>query len=153
METVTEFSIDRDITVICVTASSFPDGVQSAHQKLRAAVPASSSRKFYGISYSDKNGNIVYKAAAEQMHPGEAQKLGMETFVIRKGDYISQVLTDWRRNEMEVGKTFKKLLADPRIDKNGYCLEIYLNETDMRCLVPLDPFYSSDKGKNVSAPH
>jgi hypothetical protein len=144
METITEFSIDRDIKVVCVTASSFPEGVQAAHQKLHAALPISKSRNFYGISYSDKSGNIVYKAAAEEMHPGEAAKLGLDTFVIRKGKYISQLLSNWRQDEMEVGKTFKKLLSDPRIDKNGYCLEIYLNKTDMRCLVPLDPFYSSE---------
>ncbi|MCY7327346.1 MAG: hypothetical protein LH618_02215 [Saprospiraceae bacterium] len=36
-----------------------------------------------------------------------------------------------------VGQTFKKLLDDPRIDPQGYCLEFYLNERDMRCMGPL----------------
>jgi len=153
METITEFSIDRDIKVVCVTASSFPEGVQAAHQKLHAALPGSKSKNFYGISYSDKNGNIIYKAAAEETHTGEAEKLGLETFVIRKGKYISQLLSNWRQDEMAVGNTFKKLLSDPRIDKNGYCLEIYVNEKDMRCLVPLDPLYSPEKEKNVSGIH
>jgi len=153
METITEFSIDRDIKVVCVTASSFPEGVQAAHQKLHAALQGSKSKNFYGISYSDNDGNIVYKAAAEEMHRGEAEKLGLETFVIRKGKYISQLLSNWRQDEMEVGNTFKKLLSDPRIDKNGYCLEIYVNEKDMRCLVPLDPSYSPEKEKNVSGIH
>jgi hypothetical protein len=30
------------------------------------------------------------------------------------------------------------LLRDPHIDKQGYCLEIYPNEKDVRCLVPLE---------------
>lgn len=136
---VEEFFINEDIKVLCITASSFPDGVQMAHKKLHSLFPGSESRTFYGISYPDKNGNINYKAAAEQLHEGEAEQLKLETFIIRKGNYISEVLKDWRKDEMSVGKTFKKLLADLRIDKKGYCLEIYLNENDMRCLVPLDP--------------
>jgi len=36
-----------------------------------------------------------------------------------------------------IGETFRNLLADPRIDPQGYCLEFYLNEHDMRCMVPL----------------
>jgi hypothetical protein len=113
-----------------------------AHKKLHSLFPGSERRTFYGISYADKNGNIIYKAATDQLHEGEAEQLKLETFIIRKGNYISEVLKDWRKDEMSVGKTFRKLLSDPRIDKKGYCLEIYLNENDMRCLVPLDPSYS-----------
>jgi hypothetical protein len=136
-----EYSIDKDRTVLCVTASSFPEGVQDAHKKLHSLFPATERRTFYGISYADKGGNIIYKAAADQLDEGEATQLNLETFTIRKGNYVSEVLKDWRRDEMSVGKTFRKLLSDQRIDKKGYCLEIYLNENDMRCLVPLDPSY------------
>jgi len=137
-----EYFIDKDITVLCLTASSFPSGVQMVHKKLHSLFPTTERRTFYGISYSDKNGNIIYRAATDQLNEGEAAQLNLETFTIRKGKYISEVLKDWRKDEMSVGKTFKNLLSDPRIDKKGYCVEIYLNETDMRCLVPLDPSYS-----------
>jgi hypothetical protein len=137
-----DYFIDRDIKVLCITASSFPEGVQTAHRKLHSLFPATEHRAFYGISYPDKSGNIIYKAAADQLNEGEATQLNLETFTIRKGNYISEVLKDWRKDEMSVGKTFKKLLSDQRIDKKGYCLEIYLNENDMRCLVPLDPSYT-----------
>jgi predicted transcriptional regulator YdeE len=154
MEKVTEYFIDKDITVLCVTASSFPEGVQKAHQKLHSLLPPSKPRTFYGISYANKEGSIVYRAAAEEVRPGEAEKLKLEKFVIRKGRYISQLLEDWRQDELQVGKTFKKLLSDPRIDKNGYCLEIYLNEKDMRCLVLLEQSQSQSHGKeNISRIH
>ena len=141
-----QYSIDKDITVLCITASSFPDGVQAAHKKLHSLFPASERRTFYGISYGDETGSIIYKAATEQLHEGEARQLNLETFTIRKGKYITEFLHDWRKDEASVGKTFKKLLSDPGIDKKGYCLEIYLNENDVRCLVPLDPSYSKKMG-------
>jgi len=140
-----DYLIDKDIKLLCITASSFPEGVQMAHKKLHALFPARERRTFYGISYPDKSGNIIYKAAANQINEGEAMQFNLETFTIRKGKYISEVLKDWRKNEMSVGKTFKKLLSDQKIDKKGYCLEIYLNENDMRCLVPLDPSYAQKK--------
>ena len=137
-----DYFIDRDIKVLCITASSFPAGVQMAHKKLYSLFPVTERRTFYGISSPDKSGNIIYKAAADELNEGEATQFNLETFTIRKGNYISEVLKDWRKDEMSVGKTFKKLLSDQRIDKKGYCLEIYLNENDMRCLVPLDPSYA-----------
>lgn len=139
---IEEYVIDKNIQVLCVTAASFPAGVQTAHKKLHSLVHSTLGRIFYGISFPDKNGNIIYKAATEERYDDEAMSLNLETFVIRKGVYISEVLADWDKDEPSVGRTFQKLLSDPRIDKNGYCLEIYLNDRDMRCLVPLDPSYS-----------
>ena len=139
---IEEYVINKNIKVLCVTASSFPADVQTAHKKLHSLVHSTLQRTFYGISFPDKNGNIIYKAATEERYDDETMSLNLETFVIRKGVYISEVLVDWRKDEPSVGRTFQKLLSDPRIDKNGYCLEIYLNDRDMRCLVPLDPSYS-----------
>jgi predicted transcriptional regulator YdeE len=106
-----------------------------AYQKLHALLPSTKGRKFYGISYADEKGAIIYKAAVEESYGGEAEKFGCDRFTIPKGKYISELLTDWKKDESIVGKTFKKLLAHPKLDKNGFCLEIYLNENDMRCLV------------------
>jgi len=144
--TAEEYYVNEDITVLFKTATSFPDGIQKAHKDLHSLLSPSDRRTFYGISYPDRNGNIIYKAAAEQVREDEAKKLNMEAFTIRKGKYICEVLKEWRKDEMSVGRTFKKLLSDPRIDKKGYCLEIYVNEKDMRCLVPLDPSYSRKAG-------
>ena len=133
-----KFFLDDDIPVICLAATSFPQGVLKAHTELRTTLPFAASRKFYGISWGDNKGGIIYKAAASELHDGEAESLGYESFTIRKGEYLSEVLQDWSKEERRVEKTFKKLLADPHIDKHGYCLEMYLNDKDMRCLVKLD---------------
>ena len=82
------YELENDIEVFCVTAKSFPDGVLEAHQALHALVPFSSERKYFGISYPNKEGNIIYKAAANELDKGDLSKHGLESFVIKKGKYI-----------------------------------------------------------------
>jgi hypothetical protein len=50
---------------------------------------------------------------------------------------ISAYLSDWKKDESIIGRTFQELLRDRHIDKQGFCLEIYPNEKDVQCLVPL----------------
>jgi hypothetical protein len=132
-----KYWIDRDIRVFYVTATSFPEGVGGAFQKLFSFLPKPNERILYAISFPNERGQIIYKAAVEELFPGEGEQHGCETFLIKKGEYWSELLVDWRKDESSVGKTFQRLLKHPELDKNGYCLEIYLNEKDVRCLVPL----------------
>jgi hypothetical protein len=127
-----------DTRVFYIKADSFPLGIKAAHEKLHSLLPSTGGRRFFGISYPDITGNIIYKAAAEEIYNGEAEKYGLDTFIIKKGDYISKTLRDWQNDEGQVERTFKKLLADPRRDNNGYCLEIYPNDTDIVCMVKLN---------------
>lgn len=138
--------LESDIKVFYIKAVSFPNGVLAVHKKLHSLLPVNDGRRFFGISYSDGKGGIIYKAAVDESYPGEAEKYGLETFMIKKGEYICDTLIDWRKNESLVVKTFKKLLSDTRIDRNGYCLEMYLNNTDMLCMVKLD---ASKKNKKI----
>ena len=133
------YVIKDDIKVACVKALSFPEGIGGAWAKLFSLLPSQEGRKLYGISYGGENGKITYMAAVEELHEGEADQLGLETIVVRKGNYVSEFLEDWRQDETQIAKTFAELLKDPRIDRNeGYCLEMYLNSKDVLCLVKLD---------------
>ena len=137
-----KYTFYENIRVFYVEAESFPEGILAAHKKLHLLLSDedadANGRRFFGISYLDGKGSIVYKAAAEEIYPGETEKYGCETFTIKKGEFIAETLIDWCKEEKLVEKTFKKLLAYPRIDVNGYCLELYLNDKDMICMVPLD---------------
>ena len=136
-----KYIFDKDIPVFYVEADSFPDGILAAHKKLHSLLidaNSAGSRRFFGISYLNGKGNIIYKAASEEMHPGEAEKYNCEKFTVRKGAYISERLVDWSSEEKSVEKTFKNLLAYPGIDINGYCLELYVNDSDMICMVKLN---------------
>lgn len=127
------YTLIEDVNIICVTADSFPAGILPAFKKLHQLVPG--ERKTYGISRPDKNRTIIYKAGAEELIPGEAEKLQLEKFVLKKGDYISIEIPDFMKNVPAIGKAFEQLLADPRIDKEGACVEWYFNETDVKCMV------------------
>ena len=138
------YQLDKDISTICVTASSFPDGVMAAHNKIHSLVPVSEGRTYYGISRPDRTGKIIYKAAVEDQHVPrdvlnaiETEKSEFESFLIPKGTYTSIYIADFMNDVQQVGKAFRQLLADPSIDQNGFCLEMYVGENDVRCMVRL----------------
>lgn len=135
METL---NLDTDIKVLCVTAKSFPDGIMEVFDRLHSFVPFAEKRRLFGISRPNKQGEIVYKAALEELHKDEAEKFGCESFVIQKGKYIFLDKSDYAKDLPGISDAFQKLISQPNIDPNGYCLEWYLNQKDMRCLVKLD---------------
>jgi hypothetical protein len=129
-------TLKDDIKVFCVTAESFPHGVMAAHKKIHSLVPFTEDRRYFGISWPEK-GVIVYKAAAEEKTPGEGEKLGCETFIIKNGQYISVTINGFKKDIQNIANTFKKMLEHPDLDPNGCCVEWYLNDKDVKCLVRL----------------
>ena len=133
MKTIT---LDNDIKVFYITAKSFPDGIMEAHRKIHELVPFSTGRKYFGISRPE-NGVIIYKAAAEEITPGEADKLNCDTLVLKKGKYISLTIKEYMKDIQSISRSFKKLLSYPRLDPKGYCVEWYFNNKDVKCMVRL----------------
>ena len=134
------YFLNADINVLCVTASSFPDGIMAAFNKLNSLVQEPGSRRVFGISYGDGNKNIIYKAAVEENSTDEAARLGCERFTIKKGEYISEHIEDFMKNIPAMGQAFQEMCRDKRIDSKGYCIEMYLNNNkDVLCMVRLDP--------------
>ena len=131
------YFLDKDINVLIKTATSFPDGVMAAHQALHTILKKIESRRFFGISYPDKNGIIIYKAAAEALAPDIVESYGLEEFIIKGGEFISIFIPSFCDDIPSVSKAFNDLLEYPGIDLNGYCLEMYTNDTDIRCMVRL----------------
>lgn len=134
METI---KLDNDITVMYINASSFPDGVMAAHQKLHALIPYSTERKYFGLSRPEGGGGIIYKAAAQVLQSGEAEKLNLETIVVKKGNYISATLHNYMQDPPAIGTTFQQMINRPDIDPEGYCVEWYLSDKDVQCMVRL----------------
>jgi hypothetical protein len=132
------FTLDVDIKVFCETAKSFPDGIMKAHQELRSIVPFSDQRRYFGISRPNEKGVIIYDAATEEIYQGEAEEYGCEIFVIESGQYISILIHDFMNHIESIGNAFHQLTSQPDIDPEGYCIEFYLNEKDVRCMVRLN---------------
>jgi hypothetical protein len=132
-----KITIHNDIKVFYVTAKSFPDGIQEAFDKLYAIIPGSDARVYYGLSRPEK-GVVTYRAAVEELYPGEAAKLNCQTLVIRKGIYVSSTIYDFMKNVPEIGQAFRELLSQPDLDPEGYCVEWYFNEKDVLCMLRLN---------------
>jgi predicted transcriptional regulator YdeE len=131
--------LNQDIKVFYITANSFPEDVPAAYERLNKLIPNSTERRYFGISQPDKNGKIIYKAAAEEIYPNESEELNLESFIIKKGKFIAIEIKDHMKDGDSIGNAFKKLLSHPDIDPQGYCLEIYINYTDpdVSCMVGL----------------
>jgi predicted transcriptional regulator YdeE len=137
MEIVT---IEKDVPVLYVTAESFPNKIMDAYQELHSLIKDSNNdRMYFGISQPNEKGNIIYKAAAEELEPGEAEKYGCKSFTIKKGKYICIDIKNHMSDAASIGNAFQQLIAQPGIDPQGYCLEWYRNYTDpdVRCMVGL----------------
>lgn len=128
---------EHDITTVCVTAETFPEGVGAAHQKLHRMVAYSPERKYFGISYCLVKEQIIYHAATEIAPEDDADNPEFDVFFIKKGAYLSVLISNFMNDLPGIGCRFRELLADPRVDSDGYCLEWYLNKEDMRCMVRL----------------
>ena len=133
METTT---FDTDIKVFYVTASSFPAGIMVAHERLHDLVPLTGNRRYFGVSRPEGNGGeIIYRAAAEELQPGESAAFHCDTLVLQKGAYHSIAIHDYMKDIPAIGKAFDAILELPDIDPEGYCVEWYLNDTDVVCMV------------------
>lgn len=131
-----KYNLRNDVKVFCTTARSFPDGIQEAFMKIEQLLPGD-NRTFYGISYKNTEGEIVFKAAISENFEGESKRYDFETFIIPKGEYLAETI-NWRENPEMIAKTFQQLLADPRLDKNFPRVEWYKNNDEVVCMVRVD---------------
>jgi hypothetical protein len=129
--------IEEDITVFYVEADDFPAGVKPAWQKLHGFFPSPKERRYFGISFPGDQGKIIYRAATEEKFAGEAEKFGCPTWIIREGVYAGVLLRNYMQHIEQIGDTFQQMIARPDIDPEGACVEEYLSQTEMRCLVRL----------------
>jgi hypothetical protein len=127
-------TLNHDIRVLYVTATSFPDGIMDAYKRLHALFSSPETRKYFGLSRPE-NGVIVYKAAAEELYPGEAHKLNGNELIIKSGKYIASTIRNYMKDVQEIGRTFQVLLSHPGLDPDGYCVEWYFNNTDVQCMI------------------
>lgn len=130
------YTLENDIKVMYVQAETFPDGIQKAFDTLDSKLVNIEGIIYYGISYLD-DGKIVYKAGVEERFGGEADKLDVKTLTIKKGEYLTETILDWRENMSAFSAVFQKLLDTPKLDRNSFCVEWYKSDTEVMCMVKL----------------
>jgi hypothetical protein len=131
-----KYTLENDVNILYVTAKSFPDGIQEAYDALDKKLGTTEGRTFYGISYM-YDGKIIYKAAAAENFDGEGGQLGCETMTVKKGNYLTETILDWKENMPAFGPTFQKLLDTPQLDQNSFCVEWYKSDKEVMCMVKL----------------
>ncbi len=50
---------------------------------------------------------------------------------------MSITINDYAKDIMSIDRAFKELLALPDLDPQGYCVEWYYNEKDVKCMIRL----------------
>ena len=131
-----KYELVKDINVFYLPADSFPEGIKPAFERLENLVDPANKRTVFGLSWPDNNGKLMYKAAYEERYPGEGKKYGLNSLVIKKGSYISELLSSFASDLSQIGNTFQRLLEQPDIDPNGFCVEWYKG-ADVFCIVRL----------------
>jgi hypothetical protein len=133
--------LPHDIQLVMLQAASFPEGIQEAFDTLRKMLTDIPTQTYYGVSHGDANGRIIYYAAASLTDPAQVVP-GTQAMTIRKGDFITSAVRQWRENIPAITTTFDALMQHPDIDQAGYCLEEYGCDT-MRCFIPLRAGHAS----------
>jgi hypothetical protein len=137
------FKLEKDINVFCVRAKSFPNGIGKSFGVLISLLPTIEGRTFYGISFQDKNGSMIYYAAVQETFTGEGLLYNCESFTINKGEYLTELLKGWKKDVNSIGLTFQKL-AHIRTDTVFPCVEWYQDD-NVLCMVRIDPTLSQNK--------
>lgn len=128
--------LEKDICVYCKTAKSFPNDILEAHQELHKMIPFTKERRYFGISRPEK-GVIVYKAAAEKLDNDGDENIKCESFIIERGSYRTISVLKFKNSPQAIGNAFEELISYADIDPNGYCIEWYVNDEEVNCMVRL----------------
>jgi hypothetical protein len=131
--------LEKDIKVFYIRATSFPQGIEEAMLKLQSLFSLTKERRIFGLSRPENNEGIIYRAAAEEIYDGEAEKMQCDTMIISKGRYIAVEVVDFRKDLMSIGSAFHQLLKSPNLDPQGYCVEWYaIDKEAVTCMIRLD---------------
>ena len=117
-------------------AKSFPEGVLEAHQYLHGLISRSENRKYYGKSKGNSNEGTDYWAGISIENGDNFKELEKET--ILEGRYYCKNLTGYMKNPSIIGEAFQEMLKHPELDHaTGYCLEDYVSDEEVICMVKL----------------
>jgi hypothetical protein len=141
------YKLEQDMRVFCVRARSFPNDIGKAFEALISLLPTVKDRTFFGVSYETKNHDMVYNAAVLEAFEGEGNYYGCETYTIKKGEYVAELLKGWKKNEGSIGLTFRKM-SEVRTDTMFPCVEWYQGE-DVLCMVRIDKALTKGKKTKI----
>lgn len=129
------YNLPDDIKVFGMQVKSFPAGIGEAFEALVKIISEGFNRSFFGISHMTEKGEIIYVAAAEESFEGEAEKYNCHRYLIEKGEYLVEVVRDWRKKTDCIKDVFHDMMQDSRFDNTKPCIEWYKNDDEMLCML------------------
>ena len=133
------YIIEKNIIVFGKVVKNFPQGIGEAFDALIKMISGKFDRDYYGISYMDKNGKMIYYAAAIEKYNGEAEKFNCEKLTVEKGKYICVTVKNWRQKTNSINTVFQEIMKNDKADKTKPAIEWYKNDDEMLCMVKLKP--------------
>lgn len=130
-----KFQLKEDIAVMAYHVKTFPLGIGEAFNQIADRLDQCFERAYFGLSYMDADGRIVYKAAAEQKNEGEAEKYNYEQEIIPRGTYIAITMREWRKKTDTIKDIFEELRQNPNVEEGTSCIEWYRNDDEMICMM------------------
>ena len=131
-----KYTLPHDLKVFGIHVKTFPNGIGEAFDALMKRMHGGNTRSYYGISELGEKGDILYYAATEETLDGEAKKFGYDIYIVKKGEYLTVTVTNWRKKLDSIKDVFDAMLNDDRIDKTNPCIEWYRNNDEMLCATP-----------------
>ena len=128
--------LEKDINVFGLRAKAFPNDIGKSFGTLISLLPGIEERTFFGISFQDENHDMTYYASVMESFSGEGSVYGCDVYTIRKGEYLTELLEDWKKDVASIGITFQKL-AHVRTDTVFPCVEWYQGD-NVLCMVRID---------------
>lgn len=132
METHT---LQAPISVFCVAAKTFPNGITEAFTTLMDKLGDDDKRDIFGISQLDENGTMLYYAGAMELYEGEGRKLGCFIYQIPAGSYLTETIEDWKINLPLIHPTFERL--GDSLTNTGFPLIEWYSKGDVMCMVTI----------------
>ena len=131
------YNLKTDLKVFGKEVTTFPLGIKEAFSALLERIPDGFKRTYYGLSYMDEMGKIIYMATAEEKYAGEAEKYNCDRYIIEKGEYLAVTIIDWLKKTDCIKDVFQDMMEDDRADNTKPVVEWYKTETEMLCLVKM----------------
>ena len=126
---------ENDLQVFGIEVKTFPNDIGNAFDELvKKTGDNAGKRNYYGIS-EFKNGKMIYYAAAEEKHEGEAEEYNYESLKIEKGEYFGEPLKNWRDKTDCIKDVFTEMMKSDAVDKMKPCIEWYKNDDEMLCMM------------------
>lgn len=112
---------------------TFPNGIKEAFGNLMKTL--GNNRAYYGISWMDEDDKVIYYAMAQEAFPGEGRQHNYDILPIEKGEYRGEAIQNWMSKTDSIKDVFHNLMGNIKADKNHPCIEWYMSDDEMVCMV------------------